>query len=587
MRAGTNPLLNWLFVSENNEQPSWLPPTSITPSSSPYIADMQAPVTVPVLGFNVSELNYPANDPNGDPFGGNPAGTAIHPNTNEPIYPEAYDDPFDDLRFPADTTRLNEKRVHLQRLANPLLPYNAVTNPYRTIDAMNIDLTVFNGMAGSSGPEIPKDNANTRFSSRERGDSATGISRDLWSDQMTALRSTGAGAIATHYFNEGFLHSLGGLNVTFGTRFNKNYSDSTLSTAPVSVPADEFVGAPNSSASFGQPFPWLTWNNRPFVSQHELMLVPHSRSSRLLRNYSLVDPLNVSRVYDATSGEKHYGHLLNFFATRYFDTLTSTWTPGPDLYRLFDYTNVPSRFMGTETWLDPTTFASGPGTARLQPPFNRIFSFRETGKPNINTIFEPRVWDAVRGPNSTLTNFSTLIDSRRGYGVTGNAAVTMDATVPTFFGNAFRSADAGDLVPVESMMRAGVESTLLRSGALTASTTQTQTDAHFAVTSAGVHVEPNRNPYFRYQNIQRLSNLVTTRSNVYAIWVTMGFFEVTVENDGTGTFVERLGQEAGRETGEVKRHRAFYIVDRSIPVAFQPGENHNVDHAILLRRIIE
>ncbi len=87
--------------------------------------------------------------------------------------------------------------------------------------------------------------------------------------------------------------------------------------------------------------------------------------------------------------------------------------------------------------------------------------------------------------------------------------------------------------------------------------------------------------------MQRLSNLVTTRSNVYAIWITMGLFEVNIENNGSGVFVERLGQEAGRETGNVKRHRAFYIVDRSIPVAFQPGENHNVDQAILLRRIIE
>jgi hypothetical protein len=132
------------------------------------------------------------------------------------------------------------------------------------------------------------------------------------------------------------------------------------------------------------------------------------------------------------------------------------------------------------------------------------------------------------------------------------------------------------------MTRAGVEATLLRSEVLTGAT-QTETDGRFAVTSGGAHVDPNRNPYFRYQNMQRLANLVTTRSNGYAVWVTMGMFEVTVDSSGN----ERLGQEAGRETGSVRRHRAFYIIDRSIPVAFQPGENHNVDEAILLRRIIE
>ena len=49
----------------------------------------------------------------------------------------------------------------------------------------------------------------------------------------------------------------------------------------------------------------------------------------------------------------------------------------------------------------------------------------------------------------------------------------------------------------------------------------------------------------------------------------------------------RFGIEKGSDTGEVTRHRAFYIIDRSIPVAFEPGVNHNVDNAILLRRYLE
>jgi len=48
-----------------------------------------------------------------------------------------------------------------------------------------------------------------------------------------------------------------------------------------------------------------------------------------------------------------------------------------------------------------------------------------------------------------------------------------------------------------------------------------------------------------------------------------------------------LGKELGSDTGNIKRHRAFYLIDRSIPVAFEPGENHNVDRAIVLRRFIE
>lgn len=101
-------------------------------------------------------------------------------------------------------------------------------------------------------------------------------------------------------------------------------------------------------------------------------------------------------------------------------------------------------------------------------------------------------------------------------------------------------------------------------------------------------VNTERNPYFRYQGIQRLGNLVTNRSNVYAVWITVGYFEVTaglvdpVHPDGY-----RLGQELGMDTGEIERHRAFYIFDRSIPVGFQRGQDLNVEKAILVDRFIE
>jgi len=37
----------------------------------------------------------------------------------------------------------------------------------------------------------------------------------------------------------------------------------------------------------------------------------------------------------------------------------------------------------------------------------------------------------------------------------------------------------------------------------------------------------------------------------------------------------------------VKYHRGFYIVYRSIPVGFEPGENHNIRNTIRLRRMVE
>ena len=89
----------------------------------------------------------------------------------------------------------------------------------------------------------------------------------------------------------------------------------------------------------------------------------------------------------------------------------------------------------------------------------------------------------------------------------------------------------------------------------------------------------SRNPFFKFRDLQKLSSMVTTHSNVYAVWVTVGYFEFD-DTDG-------LGRELGEDTGQIKRHRAFYIIDRSIPAAYEPGVRHNEENTIVLRRMID
>jgi len=107
----------------------------------------------------------------------------------------------------------------------------------------------------------------------------------------------------------------------------------------------------------------------------------------------------------------------------------------------------------------------------------------------------------------------------------------------------------------------------------------------------------NRNPYFRYEAYFKLGNTLTTRSNVYAIWITVGYFEVerVPITDPTNTPPDvphypdgfRIVRELGSETGEIRRHRGFFIFDRSIPVGFQRGEDLNIQRAVLVERILE
>ena len=470
-----------------------------------------------------------------------------------------------------NTTLPDHRWIHLQRLANPLAPYHATTNPYLTIDVMPVDLTVFSGVESADGA--------TRFGAFERGSDAPG-ERQLWRQPPTAQSPPvpaplGDGGI--HIFGYQLRHTLGYLNSSYGNGF-------TNADAPAQAvfTSTSYVGAPDSS---GSPFPWLAWNNRPYTSPMELLLVPPFHSAGLLRNFSLADT-SVSTYDPAEQGRFH--HLLNFFAAR----PNVNNSNAPNLYRIFEYLTVRPRFVGTETLLNPSIssphFGSdATGTEMLHPPFNRISTYREPGRINLNTIYDPRVWNALWGspaPPMTFDDFDDFVDSRRGYPGAGIFAANPDS--PTFFANPFRAPGTSLLIPPDAgggtdLGRLEIDTTLLRSNRNTMGVTAPSAgdEPGFLNSLADAARNSDRNAFFSYQTLQRLPNLVTTRSNVYALWITVGYFEV--ESNGT------LGQEVGLDTGTVQRNRAFYIIDRSIPVAFEPGQNHNVDKCVLVRRFIE
>jgi len=82
---------------------------------------------------------------------------------------------------------------------------------------------------------------------------------------------------------------------------------------------------------------------------------------------------------------------------------------------------------------------------------------------------------------------------------------------------------------------------------------------------------------------------------VYAVWITVGYFEVKPNRvtspaglpDAGHPDGYELGQELGADTGEIVRHRAFYIIDRTIPVGSNAAKTKNVEKAIILKRFIE
>jgi hypothetical protein len=87
------------------------------------------------------------------------------------------------------------------------------------------------------------------------------------------------------------------------------------------------------------------------------------------------------------------------------------------------------------------------------------------------------------------------------------------------------------------------------------------------------------NPMTQNYPLTRMRNLTASNSNVYAVRIVLGYFEF---DPSTG-----IGREYGEDEGRVQRHKGFYIFDRSIPAAYQEGQDLNTDNCILLRRIIE
>lgn len=547
--------------------------------------------------------------------------------------PTIMDHPFDyDLNRPLRSegltrtqTTVNYKTVFLQRLADPGRPYQPNPNqpghnPYVTVDWSPLDLTVFNGAdrypgnvpgglpwdTFDDGQTVADDNPDAtdgvNFASRQRGGHQYAAGSVLWAwPDFDPPGTVNLGAMTMLNFR----HNLGWTGQTppdptdpsavIGQTVgyvNRGYGMPW--TPPPNPPIlAMYRGTPQDPDTADlRPFPWLTWNNRPFANPLEVLLVPSSSAARLCWEFSTASNLNLY-TGPAANGNTPvfgipFGHLLNFFQSAKNDPNDPE---PPQFYRLLDFVEVPSRFLGAEVYLNPQyagrTDVWEPHLYR--PPFNTLPSYREPGKVNINTITSQAVWEALLNGHAGPT-FAALVESRRGYDSGGDPTLMNDA-FPTRMANPFRSASSADLCPPMPghPKQRPVNVTLLRASGSNPDGNNTPLFADPS-TITEICRDPNQHAYFRYQSLARLSNLVTTRSNVYAVWITTGYFEAERNPGGVDTAHPdgyRIGRELGSDTGEIRRHRAFYLIDRSIPVGFARGKDYNVSNTILLSRLIE
>lgn len=579
----------------------------------------------PVVGIAISQ---PTSLSLTEPLGGyTGAGwdNGIAPVLDEPngtgSYVPPHGEPLDKNRADwadkllSDRTYPNERVLCLQRLANPTQQWHPLSNPYLTIDTSSVDVTAFNGLTNDPDRNNGgSKNTDIAFVSFERGGSPgtppyftpppgpARPTRLLWKVEpnhgvpSSASPNEGAG-LGPHIFNKVLLCTLGYLNQGYGQPFTN-----------VSGVPSVYVGAPTATANPGEvAFPWLNFNNRPFMSPAELLQVPVTSQSQLLVRFSIVNGAAPADVYDNNQEpDQLFGHLPNFMRTN--QTIgTVAGSDGPMMARLLDYLETPSRFVRTERYYTPdqfsTTAAPGNNAATgYRPPFNHLSRFRDPGRINLNTFGDERIWQALIGeyqqapgspsaaPLPGWPAVAAISQSRQGY---AGAPGQMVDRYPSIFANPFRATEAADLMPniasVADLRRREADAALFRRR-------EGVNDPLLAadIVAGSPHVDPTRGSFFRYLPLQKVANNVTTNSNCFAVWVTVGYFEVEDVTTPYNANDPRqypdgfmLGQELGLDLGNTQRHRAFYILDRSIPVGFIPGLKLNTDNCVLLKRQID
>ena len=179
---------------------------------------------------------------------------------------------------------------------------------------------------------------------------------------------------------------------------------------------------------------------------------------------------------------------------------------------------------------------------------------RIAGKINLNTVWDIEVFMALCDPQSSshftagdVNNiWSALISSRNPSGLPGPGD------------KPFLPLSAG-VVPAKDTQYPsglGIGNTIMRpfsptGGPVDQRLFETQTPVANTI-----------NPYMRYELLNKIYNNVTLRSNCFAVWLTVGFFEVNYVDPSSGRVY--LGQEIGRSEGRNVRHRMFAVVDRSV-----------------------
>jgi hypothetical protein len=474
--------------------------------------------------------------------------------------------------------------VLLRRLVNPYLPYDVATNPYVTVDTLGHvragdrvlrkDMTMTNrmpkpGMADGYDPNTPPaamGDPDLRPQAFGKVDPYT-----AWSAPLPAVPPVppATNFPASLVLGQEPTAAVGGVRHTFTRQNSRDAAEPAAATFTPPVALTDTLMA---------PYDWLVHLDRPLVNQLELLHVAGVKPHELTTSYI--------RPTAANDGLVRHGHTIR-------DTVLNG-TAGANLYRALDLLRVqphghlaavggrvPGRInintLGDLRVLRAKFDAPDPTAAPADPAYNAF-----------DRTFVDQLW-AAGGMMETRTR--TFADRTDVAGTVHRTPIPGE-TVHDNAGNA--NADrpvlpfgvapvppGGYQIPAGGTATVfgagvGIDDTLLRRNPAAVVPPAPPLPWLTVPPAAGV---PDH-PYRQAEAVRKVLNSTTTVSNVFAVWVTVGYFEVestTPAPVGSGVpdFVT-LGREYYREAPGDARHRFFGIVDRT-NLALQAGSDAHPD----------
>ncbi len=271
-------------------------------------------------------------------------------------------------------------------------------------------------------------------------------------------------------------------------------------------------------------FDWLVHLDRPLVSPMELLHVSGFRPFELTQRF----------IYNTPAGAVRFGHR-------------APWEQqDARIYRFLEFLDTGYRAAGVDY--------DGP----------------LPGKINLNTIWDEEVFQALCDHVANLSCYNagdvaTIFQKVARSRAPGDMAAVPPVPPGTFskMDRPFRSLAMGAYPGADQQFPGkGIDDTILRpEPTVPPPPPGSPVRRLFEVSPS---TAPNDHPFLRFELLQKIFNNITTRSNVFAVWVTVAFFEVE-DTDAAGNLVlpVKIKTEIGRAEGRHVRHRFFAIVDRS------------------------